>query len=68
MSATTRPTSPPVMRAFHVAAYANLRRVKYHTLAASAVDAAMGALEHCSTKARLVCIIVRPVKGEGQHE
>lgn len=68
MSATARTTSPPSMRAFHVAAYANLPRVKYHTLAASAVDAAQGALARCSAKAGQVVIIVRPVKTDGHHE
>lgn len=68
MSVTARNATPPAMRAFQVAAYANLRRVKYHTLAASAVDAAQGALEHCSARARQVVIIVRPVKTGGHHE
>jgi hypothetical protein len=62
---TPRPAidRPPTMQAFYVTACTNRHRARYHTLAASAIDAALAAVQdHCPAVSQVVRIIVRPVK------
>jgi protein tyrosine phosphatase (PTP) superfamily phosphohydrolase (DUF442 family) len=62
---TTTPRVPRKLQPFYVSASTNRWRARYHTLAVSAVDAALNAvLDHCPTGSRAIRVVVRPVRRE----